>query len=60
MDMLKRLAENLPRIEIYEELFPCNEQVQVVVALLYGDVVEFCVGSYKFFSRKGMASELVS
>lgn len=46
------IGENAPRLERYSRVFPESEQMQNVIAQVYGDILNFYCYTIKFFRRR--------
>jgi hypothetical protein len=50
-----QIAEHLPRFDRLSEAYRNHPDFQRVIALVYGDILEFHRQAYKFFKRSGMS-----
>jgi len=51
------IGDALPRFDRYEKAFNDNPEFQNVLASVYSSILDFHQRAYKFFRRRGMASE---
>ena len=48
---LQKIGENVSRIDRYRSLFAASTQMQKTLGLVFGDILEFAVGSALFLKR---------
>jgi len=53
MDAYLQVAEVIPQIDRLESAFKDDVRFQMVLALVYADILEFHRRAYKFFRRRG-------
>ena len=53
MDAYAQIAEAMPQFDRLESAFNDDPRFRMVLAMVYGDIVEFHRRAYKFFRRRG-------
>lgn len=49
--MFNRISDVLPRLKVYERLFPDHERLIRAMSAVYFDVLQFCTDAKKVFRR---------
>lgn len=53
MKAIGEIGENLPRFQRFSSIFSYSDQIQNVISLIYGDILDFYGHALKFFRRGG-------
>lgn len=54
VDTFTQVGENLGRLECYRDIFSSNKTVQTTLALIYADIIHFCVQATIFYQKDGL------
>lgn len=53
-----QIAEALPRFDRFQEVFGHDSKFQIVLGMVYTDILEFHRHAYKIFKRPGMSNSI--
>jgi hypothetical protein len=53
MDAYGQIGDHMPLVKQYEELFGTDHHIRRVLALMYGDILDFHKRAIRFFSGRG-------
>jgi hypothetical protein len=56
VDMFRQIGDALPRLRVYEKLFPNHERLLAILADVYLDIIIFCVDAKALFGKAKRSS----